>query len=300
MTGETRSANQQQTEDAFAFKWRKRDTYESAEVQAEWGRWLLTKYFGGDEAELDRLLGTDAPKKILDAGCGSGGSGLLLFGDRLKVHEYVGVDISDAVYIAQERFRERGIPAVFVQSDINMIPAGHGPFDLVFSEGVLHHTDSVETAILALSKQLKPSGRLLFYVYSKKAPIREFTDDHVREAVAGMSNEAAWHALMPLTKLGKALGELDIEILVEEDIPFLGIAKGKYNLQRLFYYKFCKAYFRPEYSLDEMNHINFDWYRPLNCHRHSPEEVVGFCERAGLTLERLHVEESGISVIARK
>ena len=297
---ESLSSNQQQTEDAFGFKWKKRETYESPAMQAEWSRWLLEKYFDGDATGLDRLLGTDGPKKILDAGCGSGGSGLLMFGDRLKAHDYVGVDISEAVLVAKERFRERGIPGTFVQSDLNSIPAEHGPFDIIFSEGVLHHTDSVEAALLALSKRLKPSGRFLFYVYSKKAPIREFTDDHVREAIEGMSNEAAWDALMPLTKLGKTLGDLNIEITVEEDVPFLGITKGKHNLQRLFYYKICKAYYRPEYTLNEMNHINFDWFRPLNCYRHTPEEVVGFCVGAGLTVERLHVEESGITVIAKK
>ena len=87
---------------------------------------------------------------------------------------------------------------------------------------------------------------------------------------------------------------------IEEDIPFLEITKGRHSLQRLFNYKVCKAYYRPDYSLDEMNHINFDWFRPLNCHRHTPEEVEAYCKGANLTIERLHVEESGITVIARK
>lgn len=105
---------------------------------------------------------------------------------------------------------------------------------------------------------------------------------------------------MPLTKLGKSLGELNIEIDIEGDIPLLGITKGRHNLQRLLYYKVCKAYYRSNYSLDEMNHINFDWFRPLNCHRHTPDEVMEYCRKAKLTIERLHVEESGITVIARK
>jgi arsenite methyltransferase len=49
-----------------------------------------------------------------------------------------------------------------------------------------------------------------------------------------------------------------------------------------------------------MNHINFDWYRPKNCHRHTPDEIAGFCGSAGLKIQRLHVEESGITVIASK
>jgi arsenite methyltransferase len=175
-----------------------------------------------------------------------------------------------------------------------------GQFDIIFSEGVLHHTDSVEQSIKALSQRLNKGGKFLFYVYVKKAPIREYTDDLIRDFLAPLGNEEAWQALEALTKLGKTLGELNIEIDVEEDIPYLGIEKGRYNLQRLFYYKICKAYYRPDYNIDEMNHINFDWFRPQNCYRHSPEEVQVFCSKAGLVMERLHVSESGITVIAVK
>jgi hypothetical protein len=59
-----------------------------------------------------------------------------------------------------------------------------------------------------------------------------------------------------------------------------------------------KAYFRPEYTFEEMHHVNFDWYRPMNCHRHTEDEVRQFCAAAGLTIERLHAEPSGFTVVA--
>ena len=295
------SQSQQQTEETFGFKWQKRETYESPAVQAEWQRWLFEKYFDGDAQRLEKLMDSSGGrKKILDAGCGSGGSALLLFGDHLNNHDYLGVDVSDAVSVASTRFKERGIPAHFERCDLNVIPEQYGDFDIIFSEGVLHHTDSVEQAISGLAKRLKKGGTFLFYVYAKKAPIREFTDDLIREAIAPLSNEEAWKALEPLSKLGKTLGDLNVEVEVEEDIPYLGIEKGKHNLQRLFYYKICKAFYRPDYSLDEMNHINFDWFRPANCYRHTPDEVEHFCTSAGLKVERLRVEESGITAIAKK
>lgn len=295
------SIDQQQTENTFGFKWGKRETYESPPVQTEWKRWLFEKYFDSDPEKLNDLLGRGEERKsILDAGCGSGGSGLLLFGDKLREHDYLGIDISEAVFVARERFKERDIPANFMQSDLNSIPYEYGSFDIIFSEGVLHHTDSVEKAILELSKRLKKGGQFLFYVYAKKAPIREYTDDLIRHSIAELTNDDAWQALIPLTKLGKTLGDLNIEVEVEEDIPFLGIQKGTHNIQRLFYYKIFKAYYRPDYSLDEMNHINFDWFRPLNCFRHTPDEIKNFCEKADLTINRLHIEESGITVIASK
>jgi len=49
-----------------------------------------------------------------------------------------------------------------------------------------------------------------------------------------------------------------------------------------------------------MNHINFDWFRPLNCQRQTPEEIRLWCGEAGLTIERMDVQDAGITVIARK
>ena len=59
-------------------------------------------------------------------------------------------------------------------------------------------------------------------------------------------------------------------------------------------------YYRPEYSFDEINHINFDWFRPLNCHRHTPEEIKRYCEEAKLTIEHMNIQEAGITVVAVK
>jgi hypothetical protein len=115
-----------------------------------------------------------------------------------------------------------------------------------------------------------------------------------------MAPDDAWQALMSLTKLGVALGELKLEVEVPEEVTLLGIPKGKIDLQRLFYWHIFKAYYRPEFTLEEMNHVNFDWYAPKNSHRQTPEEVRAWCAEAGLAIERERVEEAGITVIARK
>ena len=86
---------------------------------------------------------------------------------------------------------------------------------------------------------------------------------------------------------------------VPEDIPLLGIPAGPTTVQRLVYYGFVKAFYRPDWSFDEMHHVNFDWYRPSNARRHTEEEVRAFVEEAGLAIERFHAEPSGYSVVAR-
>ena len=140
----------------------------------------------------------------------------------------------------------------------------------------------------------------MFYVYRKKAAIREFTDDYIREKTKDLTDEEAWEALEPLTKLGVSLGKINVQIEIQDDIPFLGIKKGKMDLQRFFYWNICKLFYRPEIDIEVMNHINFDWFRPLNCHRHTKEEVIAFCNNSSLQIENIHVEDSGITVVARK
>lgn len=289
---------QAQTAAAFGFKWRHRDAYDSPAMLGAIRDWLVARY--GDPDAMDWLFSGERPPLILDAGCGSAVSALELLGARLNRAHYVGADISAAADVARTRFAERGIEGRFIQCDLMHLPFAPGTFDAIFSEGVLHHTNSTRAALLALSRLLRPGGRFMFYVYRTKSPIREFTDDFIRDRLQSLSPEAAWQALVPLTKLGVALGELDVEVDVPEAVPLLGIPAGRINLQRLFYWHICKAYYRPEFTLDEMNHVNFDWYAPKNAHRQTPEEVRAWCAQAGLAIERERVEEAGITVIARK
>jgi hypothetical protein len=104
---------------------------------------------------------------------------------------------------------------------------------------------------------------------------------------------------MPLTKLGKVIGDLNIEIAIGEDIPLLDIPKGTYNLQRFLYWFFIKMYYDKTLSLEEMNHVNFDWYRPLICHRFEPEQVEAWLHELKLQKLRFVAEESGITVVAK-
>lgn len=294
------SQSQAQTQGTFGYKWARRDTYESESFQNAARSWLIERYCENDPRRLSGWLAGDR-KIILDAGCGAGHSALLLFGKHLTKHDYLGVDISDAVTVAAQRFREKGYPGDFLKrSLLDMDDIACGSIDMIFSEGVLHHTDNTEQAVRYLATKLKPGGLFMFYVYAKKAVIREFTDDYIREHLHSLTDEEAWKSLEPLTKLGIALSELNVELNVPEDIPYLGIKKGKLDLQRFFYWNICKMYYRPEYTLDEMNHINFDWFRPLNCHRHTPEEVRDWCETSGLVVEHMNVQEAGITMVARK
>lgn len=292
------SVEQEQTKDTFSFKWEQEHSYSGKKMNADYREWLRTKYFLNNQDMLNKVF-CDG-NIVLDAGCGVEMSAIALLGEKLKNIYYIGVDISSAIEKAQKNIESMSVQnSEFVQCDLNHIPITK-KVDVIFSEGVLHHTDSTKEAILNLSEFLNNGGYFLFYVYAKKAPIREFTDDYIRQYFKDKSNEETWEELKSLTQLGKMLGELNITLNIEKEIPFLGIKLGEIDLQRFFYWYLFKCFYNPDYDLEEMNHINFDWYRPQNCHRQTPDEVQIWCREAGLKIERINVEEAGIAVVAQK
>lgn len=290
------TGTQTHTMDSFGFKWRRKEIYDSPPMLRESARWLAERYSMPGWSAKEAIKG----KRVLDAGCGSGYSALLLFDEALNEAEYVGVDISTAVEDASRWFDEKGRKGQFVQASAMDMPDELGAFDVIFSEGVLRHTDSTEKAVKYLAGKLNDDGLFMFYVYAKKGPIREFADDYIRGRLACMDGHEAWDSLMPLTKPGKTLGELNQKIKIEEPIDILDIPAGEIDLQRLFYWHVMKLFYHEDYTLDQMNLVNFDWYHPANCHRQTPEEVKRWLNDAGLDLASMNVQPSGMTVIAVK
>ena len=291
----TEDADQRQTEASFGFKWQQEHSYASTSAADVYRNWIAEKYGFGDATELERYLSNR--QRVLDAGCGAGYTTSTWMGDVWcsSGAEWVGVDISNAVDVAQKRLGQT--PGVhFVQADILQMPFKHGSFDLIFSEGVLHHTPSTERAIKSLAPLLVPGGEIMFYVYRKKGPIREFSDDFIRDLIADLPPEQAWQMLRPLTSLAKALSDLKVEVDVPESIPYLGIEAGRHDVQRLIYWHFMKLFWNDAYPFEENLHVNFDWYHPRYAHRQSEEEVRRWCAEAGLEITYFHKQESGFTV----
>lgn len=294
------SEQQAATGEAFGFKWRQRDSFTRDEYLALTREWLVARH--GEVSDAPWWADYGPEPVVLDAGCGGGVSGMELFGRGIEAGRlrYLGVDLTDAVDVAAERFAERGLEAAFLQADLVDLPLARGAVDVVFSEGVMHHTDSTREAMRGLAALLDSGGRFLFYVYRRKGPIREFTDDLLREKLQAMTPEEGWEALKPLTALGEALGRLDVTLDVPEAIDLLDIPAGPIDLQRFFYWHIFKAYYRPEITFDEMHHLNYDWYAPANAFRHTEEEVRGWCEEEGFDVEREDVQPAGITIQAVK
>ncbi|HXN92755.1 MAG TPA: class I SAM-dependent methyltransferase [Candidatus Sulfotelmatobacter sp.] len=297
----TQDEGQLQTMHSFGYKWRNESSYAWARQGGDGGAyaaWLSEKYGFDSAAAWCRHF---AGKRFLDLGCGAGmASYFWLTSSHWEPKgPWVGVDISEAVDVAREQLGR--VPNThFVQADALNLPFSSGTFDAILSEGVLHHTPSTRMAIESAARVLAGGGELHFYVYRRKAPAREYMDDHVRERLRDLSDDEAWDAMRSLTLLARNLARLKAEVTVEEDVPLLGIKAGTQDVQRLIYWNFAKLYWNEAFDFEENVHVNFDWYRPVYAHRQSAEEVQAWCRDAGLEIVRMHEQESGYTVRAVK
>ena len=295
---ENQTKTQSNVSESFGYQWSKRNVFDTKETENHMKEWL-TERFGTPDNYISKKQ--EHPIIMLDAGCGASMSALSYFGKELLVNvRYVGIDVSKSVFVAKEKFDKLKLKnSCFIKSDLNTKIFNNQSVDLIFSEGVLHHTDNAEQSFYNLCKLLKPGGKFVFYIYKKKAPIREFSDDFIREAIKGMTPDEKYQALFPLTKLGKTLGELNLEVNISEPIDFLGIPAGQINIQRLFFYYIFKCFYKSSWTTEQMNLTNFDWYSPINCSRHTTKEVGKWIAKAKMKLLHEYEDDSGISYVVQ-
>jgi SAM-dependent methyltransferase len=140
------------TADAFGYEW----THYSQLTEADSREFLDW---------ISPLTPSDFEDRVvLDGGCGKGRH--IFLAAKFKARTVVGIDLSNAVEAAYRNTRD--LPNVHViQADIYHLPFAQ-PFDLVYSIGVLHHLPVPKNGFLALTKHVKPGGRISAWVYGKE------------------------------------------------------------------------------------------------------------------------------------
>ena len=146
---------------------------------------------------------------------------------------------------------------------------------------------------------MTPEGEIAIYVYKLKAPIREYADDMIRGLISGLPYEDALDAMKELTGLGRALSDLDVKVTVPA-VKVLGIDAGEYDIQRLIYHFFLKCFWNPAMTFEENAAINYDWYHPQLCTRHTLEEIEEWFSDAGLDVVHRCVDYYGITMRGAK
>lgn len=231
--------------------------------------------------------------RVLDAGCGNGRVTALLHALSKAPTQIVGVDLT-AAHVAAENLKDLDRVSV-QQGDLLGDLSGLGKFDFIYCQEVLHHTADPKRGFLNLTRRLNDDGEIAIYVYKVKAPIREYADDYVRDQISGLPYEEAMRLMKQVTDFGKVLTELNVKVTVPE-VEVLKIPAGEYEVQRLFYHFFLKCFWNGAMTHQENIAINYDWYHPQLCTRHTMPEVKGWFEEAGLVVRQECEDFYGITV----
>ena len=231
-------------------------------------------------------------KIVLDVGVGSGASSRL-WAPRAK--EFHGVDIGNGVYRAKNTLKNSVENPILSHSDLHHLPYADESFDVIVSNGVLHHTPSTKNALKSVYPKIKKGGLIIFYIYKVKAPLREFSDDYIRNLISKMSPDEAFEANKSITKLAESLHNQKINITIPEDVPLLGFKKGEYDLQRFIYQNIFKLFWKESMGFYESNMENFDWYYPKYSWRHTEKEIREWCSEFNLSPKLIKENYSGFT-----
>ncbi|MEM3008238.1 MAG: class I SAM-dependent methyltransferase [Candidatus Nitrosotenuis sp.] len=284
------------TEDAFSSKWKAfNKTYHQKKWLLHQQNWFVDRFGWKTLQNLNRFLRTRT--RILDAGTGIGNSAKL-FSTNPNANVFA-IDASASIDFAYKKYgKVQNIH--FIQADLRQLPFKKNFFDFICSDQVLHHTKDTETSFKYLTKFLQKNGMISIYVYNKKAPMREFADDYIRQFTTNMSEKECIEFSKDMTYLGKALSKLKKKITIPRDIPILKIKKGRYDVQRFIYWYFLKCFWAEDGNFERSVGVNFDWYFPKFAYRHTPDEVRNWFRDTKLRITHFKEIESGISVSGKK
>jgi ubiquinone/menaquinone biosynthesis C-methylase UbiE len=113
------------------------------------------------------VMGFDqfAGARLLEIGCGMGTDLLQFARGRARC---TGIDLTPrSVEITRHRFALYGLPGDFVLSDAEHLPFNDESFDVVYSNGVLHHTPDTAGAVREVHRVLRAGGTARVMLYHK-------------------------------------------------------------------------------------------------------------------------------------
>jgi SAM-dependent methyltransferase/uncharacterized protein YbaR (Trm112 family) len=281
------------TFDSFSAKWSRVDDHEIRQrIEAQYN-WYVQRFGFGDEDGLAGFLA--GKRRVLEAGTGLGGDAARFA--RLSDATVIALDLSESIVVAHRTFGTTE-NLHYIQADLLRPPVPPGAFDFISADQVVHHTPDAYAAVQSLAALLAPGGTLAFYVYKRKGPMREYADDYIRERTTRMSVEECMDFSASMSELGRELSNVSATITLERPIPLLGIDAGEHDVQRLVYWYFLKCFWNDDFSPNLNDLVNFDWYHPPYASRHTEDEVRGWCDALGLTIDHVDVGDAGISVRA--
>ena len=203
------------------------------------------------------------PQQVLNVGCGLGNEALAL-ADATQAKEVFGVDLNFALF--RRGHIQKSNPKIhFLIASLFNLPFKSDSFDLVYCQGVLHHTYSTETAFESIASYVKRGGRLFTWVYA--------LEDHL--IPKGL--------LTPIAR-AKYLAEKVLRPLVSRSPKFL--RDLFFLLASLVFHPLilCRVKHKKLWLLQNTNHSLRDWLSHRYAQRHSFNEVIDWYESNGFSL----------------
>jgi ubiquinone/menaquinone biosynthesis C-methylase UbiE len=206
---------------------------------------------------MSRVMGFDKFRgaRLLEIGCGMG-TDLLQFARGGA--NCVGIDLTPrSVEITRHRFALYRVPGRFALADGEQLPFASESFDVVYSNGVLHHTPDTAGAIREVRRVLRPSGTAKVMLYHRHSLnywfeiiLRrgvvggEFLRGRSAEEIMSRVIEFSDHDARPLVKVysRKEAGALfsqfsevavEVEQLTREELRFLSPLVSETRLEKL-------------------------------------------------------------------
>ena len=193
--------------------------------------------------------------QLLEIGCGMG-SDLVQFA-RGGAH-CTGIDLTPrSIEISRHRFELLGLTGNFMLSDGERLPFASNSFDVVYSNGVLHHTPDTAGAIREVHRVLRKGGTAIVMLYHRNSLnywveivlrrgifAAEFLRGHSSEDIMSRVVEHSEHEARPLVKvysrkeaaeLFKSFQNVKIEVhqLLREELRFLSPLVSESMFRRL-------------------------------------------------------------------
>jgi ubiquinone/menaquinone biosynthesis C-methylase UbiE/uncharacterized protein YbaR (Trm112 family) len=180
-------AKNEKTKKSFEFEWSflKRDQTDKIwheEVTDLTQRFLL---------ETGENAGYFNHKTVLDVGCGHG----IMTSKIASLSGFaVGIELSKAV---EKAYEENNNPAAFyVQGDLQFLPFEANSFDVLYSSGVIHHTNDTQKSLSLISTTLKKNGLICLWLYHPQTSRIHNWLLQIREITKRMSIRAAFVFLL--------------------------------------------------------------------------------------------------------
>jgi ubiquinone/menaquinone biosynthesis C-methylase UbiE len=150
-------------------------------------RFLSSAYYAkaGDGSPFGRFLRTEevADKDVLEVGCGMGTHASLLARAGAKL---TAIDLTEqAVEMTRLRFELFDLQGQIERADAERLPLRDASFDMVWSWGVIHHSNSMEQCLSEISRVLRVGGRLFLMVYYRPSLVYYLHNGLIRGVLMG-------------------------------------------------------------------------------------------------------------------